>query len=279
MTVRKNLEDRIRGWFPQEPLNPNKQRQIKLENNPLKLKQKTGKLTINLAQFIAVVLAISLILGGLFLNSVSSTKSHYSLPIEYYGRTYPTPFQFNGTNYNYTVYAFITPPLQAVGTGVANDVAPIFMYLNEPCNLTSGVYCVTLRYASYNYTSGSYDPKELNYTGTFSPSQTENQHLIYHAFNLHPPFETGSISLEPIVRDVVLTLYSNSTGKQPSPLFTITTQIDLTHSAFIITYPYRNIGNILLTVGIASLIIVFVLSVVNLGKKTENLQVEKDPRS
>lgn len=33
MNTQKNLESRIRGWFPQEPLNPNKQTQLKPETN------------------------------------------------------------------------------------------------------------------------------------------------------------------------------------------------------------------------------------------------------
>ena len=94
MNTKRSLQNRIRGWFPQEPRFPNKPIQIKLETNPLKLKQLKAKFTINIAQFIAVVLAVSLILSGLYLNSINTTRTYYDLPWE--GRTYYEPYEYVG---------------------------------------------------------------------------------------------------------------------------------------------------------------------------------------
>ncbi len=272
MKAKRCLQSRIRGWLPKEPLNPNKPLKIKLETKPLKLRQITEKSAINLAHFIVVVLAVSLILSGLYLNSVSKVQSSYQLPVEW--GSLRTPIQFNGTNYNCSINVFVSPPLEGVGT--SNWVAPIYVYLNEPSNLTAGVYFVTLRYASYNVSASSYSPQQTNYTGTFSTIQTKKQDLIISAISMKPPFEVGPSDQQPIVRDVVFSFYCNATGKLPSPLFTITTPIDLTHSGFIVSYPYRNQGNILLSVGIASLIVAMAISLVNLRKNANKYQVEEN---
>jgi hypothetical protein len=275
VTAKETL-NKIRGWLPKESLNPNKQMQIKLEINPLKLRQRMGKSTINVAQFVAVLLAVGLILGGLYLNSISKTQTSQQLPIEW--TTLDTPFQYNGTNYNCSINLFVSPPLMGMmGSDIANMAAPIYVYINEPSNLTSGVYFTTLRYVRYNATLNAYTLQQTNDTSTFSPTQTIKQDLIISAIYLKPPFEPGPGYQEPIVRDVVFTLYCNTTGKLHSPLFTISTPINLAQSGFIVTYPYRNIGNLLLSLGIISLIIVLAISFVNLRKNSDNFPVKENP--
>ena len=44
MNAKRSLQNRIRGWFPQEPQFPNKPMKIKLETNPLKLETDKGKI-------------------------------------------------------------------------------------------------------------------------------------------------------------------------------------------------------------------------------------------
>jgi hypothetical protein len=245
---------------------------IKLETNPLKLKQIRGKLTINIAQFVAVMLAIGLILSGLQLNSVSTTKGTYSLPIN--STTYHNPIQVDGTSYNCTIYLFISPPLQESTLGPANRVNSLFVYLKDPGNISSGVYVTTLRYARYNDTLNAYVPQEFNQTGTFSPDEAKKPDLLFSAIALAPPFEAGPVGLQPIVSGVVFSLYCNASNAGAGS-FTIETPINGAQSGYIITYPYRNIGNILLAAGLVCLLVVLTISIVNLGKKSRNSPIEK----
>lgn len=259
----QSLEKRIRGWFPQEPLNLNKQMELQLKTNPLKLKHIRNKLNINVAQLVAVVLSICLILGGLYLTSASTTKGTYSLPIN--SVTYHDPVQIDETIYNCTIYLFISPPLQESTLGPANRVNMLFVYLNEPENISSGVYVTTLRYARYNTTLNAYTPEKLNQTGIFAPNEAKKPDLLFSAVGLAPPFELGPVDLQPLVSSVVFTLYCNASNAGASS-FTIETPINGAQSGYIIKYPYRDIGNIVLAAGILSLLGVFVISLVNIGR-------------
>ncbi len=272
MKAKRSFQNRIRGWLPKEPLNPNKSIQIKFETDPLKFRKRMGKSAINLAQFVAVVLAVCLILSGLYLNSISKEQTSQELPTEWFSSN--TPFQFNGTNYNCSIKVIVSAPIRGNGIGLSNLVAPLYVYLNEPSNLTSGVYFVNLRYARYNATSNTYMPQQTNDTGTFSPIQTKKQDLIFSVISMKPPFEPGPSDQQPIVRDVVFSFYCNATGKLSFPLFSITTPIDLSQSGFIVTYPYRNIGDLLLFLGILSLIVVSAISLANLRKNLGNYPVK-----
>src|SRR5665647_2537664 len=183
---------------------------IKLETNPLKLKRIRGKLTINIAQFVAVILAIVLILSGLQLNSVSTTKGTYSLPIN--STTYHNLVQVDGTSYNCTIYLFISPPLQESTDGPANRVNSLFVYLKDPRNISFGIYVTTLRYARYNDILNAYVPQEFNQTGTFSPDEAKKPDLLFSAIGLAPPFEPGPVGLQPIVSGIVFSLYCNASN-------------------------------------------------------------------
>lgn len=266
----KDALSKIRGWLPQEPLNPNKHMQIKLETNPLKLKRIRGKFTINAAQLVAVVLSIGLILGGLSLNSISTTKGSYSLPIN--STTYHNPVQVDGTNYNCSIHLFISPPLQESTLGPSNRVNSLFVYLNDPKNISSGVYVTTLRYVRYNDTLKAFVPQEFNQTGTFTPDESKKPNLLFNAIGLAPPFEPGG--LQPLVSDVVFTLHCNASNAGAGS-FTVETPINGAKVGYIVTYPYRNIGNILLALGIVSLVVALVTSLVNLGKKVGDSQVKE----
>jgi hypothetical protein len=271
LNLKNDFRNKLRGWFPQEPLNPNKQVQLRLETNPIKLKRIREKSTINIAQFVAVVLAIGLILGGLQLNSVSTTKGSYSLPIN--STTYHNPIQVDGTSYNCSIHLFISPPLQESTLGPANRVNSLFVYLKDPRNISSGVYITTLRYARYNDTLNTYVPQEFNQTGTFSPDEAKKPDLLFSAIGLTPPFEPGPAGLQPIVSGVVFSLYCNASDAGAGS-FTIETPINGAQSGYIITYPYRNIGNILLAAGLVCLSVVLVISIVNLGKKPRNYPIK-----
>ncbi len=267
MTLKHNLENRIKGWFPQEPLNSDKPLQLRLETNPLKLKRINGKVAINVAQLVAVVLALGLILGGLQLNSVSTTKGSYSLPIN--STTYHNLIQVDGNTYNCSIYLFISPPLQESTLGTANHVNPLYVYLKDPKNITSGSYIVTLKYARYNDTLNAYLPEEFNQTGTFSANQVKKPALLFSVIALSPPFEPGPASLQPIVSEVVFGLYCNATNAGAGS-FTIETPINGAQSGHIITYPYGNIGNILLGTGILCLLLVLTLTIINVGRKSRS---------
>lgn len=263
MDLKQLTQKFFRGWFPQEPLNPNKQMKLQLKTNSIKHERIKNKLTINVAQLVAVVLSICLILGGLLLTSASTTKGTYSLPIN--SVTYHDPVQIDGTIYNCSIHLFISPPLQESTLGPANRVNTLFVYLNEPENISSGVYVTTLRYARYNTTLNAYTPEEFNQTGTFMPDRTKKPALLFSAVGLAPPFEQSPAGLQPLVSDVVFKLYCNASNAGASS-FTVETPINGAQSGYIIKYPYRDIGNIVLAAGILSLLGVFVISLVNIGR-------------
>ncbi len=269
MTAKKTLS-RIRGWFPQEPLYP-RHLKIKLETNPVKFRHRLGKSPINTVQLLTVVLAVSLILGGLYLNSISTTRDEFSLPIS--STAYNTPLEYNQNNYNYCVYLHVSPPLSGSSIGPANYVSPLSVYLKDPQNISSGVYFVTLRYLSYNTSIDAYSPRETNYSQTYSVDTSKKDGLIIGTPPMSPPFEEGQTG-QSIVNDVVFTIYCNATAPVYASLFSIKAPIDLTQSAFVVTYPYRTVGNILLSVGIVSLILALFLSVVNVKRNFGSYQVK-----
>jgi hypothetical protein len=262
--MQRSLKETIRGWFPQEPIIGNKQLQIKLETNPLKLKQLKAKFTINIAQFIAVVLAVGLILGGLYLNSIYTIEDESSLPVS--GHTYYEPFEYQGDTYNCSMQLSVPPEIRDIGFGFPN-IAPIYVYINQPTNLTSGVYISRLIYLTYNASSDTYSSKEVNNTGTFSVISPERQLPNFSIVDLSIPFGQGQ-GRDPTIKNVGLTLYCNSTGDLNWPLFSITTPLDSTNIVY--NYPYRTYATYLLTLGVISLIASLVIAFANLKKKSPN---------
>jgi hypothetical protein len=272
MNVKRSLQNRIRGWLPKEPLNPNKQMPIKLESNPVKFKYLFVK-SPSVIQFIVVVLSLALILGGLYLNSISTTRHEYSLPIS--STTYNMPFEYDGNNYNCCIYLSTVPPLTGSGIGPANTVCPIYVYLKQQNNLTSGIYFENLRYLSYNSSIDAYVSKETNSSRLFSAEiTTKNKGLVISAFYLHPPFEEGNAK-QPIVSGVYFTIYCNSTGDAGASSFDIKTPIDATQSGYVVNYPYRNIGNILLAIGVLSLFLALFLSMANVKRSFSNYPAQE----
>jgi hypothetical protein len=272
MNAQKRLKNRIRGWLPQEPLNPNKHMQIKFEANPLELKQPKGKLTINMAQFLAVMLAFGMILSGLYLNSIYDEKGDYNLPVNW--ESTDAPVEYEGMNYNCTIKLFVAPQLEDNMLGTATEVKPISVYLNEPSNLTAGAYVIKLQYVAYNSSTNSYLPRAINNTGTFAPDKDKKQDLIVFTGYLKPPFDDGS---DQITRNVVITLYSNKTGELPPSTFSLTSHINTAQGSAIVTYPYRTQGNILLAAGIISLIAALVISYTNLMRKSPVFKNKPNP--
>lgn len=264
MSKRKSIQAHIRGWFPQEPIVGNKRLQIKLETNPIKLKQLKAKFTINTAQFIAVILSVGLILSGLYLNAIYTVKDESSLPVS--GSTYYEPFEFEGNTYNCCIQLSVPPKIRDIGLGFPN-IAPIYGYINQPTNLTSGAYIARLFYLSYNASSGSYNSKEINETHTFSAIQTTKRTPSFSILSLHIPFGQDQ-SRDVVITNAGFTIYCNATGELKWPIFTITTQLD--SSEIVYNYTYRNYANILLTSGVISLISALVISFVNLRKKQPN---------
>ncbi|HSV49210.1 MAG TPA: hypothetical protein VLH35_02755 [Candidatus Acidoferrales bacterium] len=266
MKTRNILGNCIRGWFPQEPIIGNKQLQIKLETNPLKLKQLKAKFTINTAQFVTVILAVGMLLSGLYLNSIQTKRTESYLPMSW--TTYNEAFEFEGNNYNCCIHMKVVPQTRSMGIGNPN-IAPINVYISQPSNLTAGVCIERLSYLGFNSTSESYYPKEVNETRTFSPVPTRKEAPAFSIIDLSVPFEEGQ-SRAAVITSAGFSLYCNSTGNLPHPLFTITSPIDTTQNGYIINYPYRTYATILLTLGVISLIAALVISFVSLRKKQPN---------
>jgi len=273
MTLKNELESRVRGWFPKDP-QLRSPVSINLETNPLKLKRNPRKSAINIAQVVAVALSVCLILGGLYLNSISNTKTENNLPVYY--ESLEAPVEYNGVTYNCSIKLFTSPPLRSdFFGGAARETRPLRVYLNEPSNITSGEYEVKLQYIAYNDRTEAYVPRVSVSNSTFTVDPDKQGDLIAYTHYLKAPFDDGS---DQIIRNIVFTFYTNKTGQLPNPLFTLTTPIDLTQGSFPVTYPYETVGTALLAVGIASLIMALVISFVSLGTKTggyENIQTSR----
>jgi hypothetical protein len=120
----------------------------------------------------------------------------------------------------------------------------------------------------------AYVPQEFNQTGIFAPDEAKKPDLLFSAIGLAPPFEPGPVGLQPIVSEIVFSLYCNASNAGAGS-FTIETPINGAQSGYIITYPFRNIGNILLAAGLVCLLAVLVISIVNLGKKSRNYPIKE----
>lgn len=160
----------------------------------------------------------------------------------------------------------VPPEIRDIGFGFPN-IAPIYVYINQPTNLTSGVYIARLFYLTCNSASDTYSSKEVNNTGTFSVISPERQLPNFSIVDLSIPFgqEQGR---DPIIKNVGLTLYCNSTGDLNWPLFSIKTPLDSTNIVY--NYPYRTYATYLLTLGVISLIAALVIAYSNLKKKSPN---------
>jgi DNA-binding transcriptional ArsR family regulator len=207
---------------------------------------------LSLFQLTTTILAIALLISGGYLASVSSIQTSYSLPYEYFSTKSPTTI--NGVVYD-TSITINVPPTEDL---VVNRVALISVRIKHIENVSQGICNITLRYVEYSPAEDRYVPKEGNYAaGQFVPSETRDG-LIFSGFISLPPSIGLGISQQPLPRDIVITVLTNTTDPNPASLFSVEAPI---YGSYVETQPYRNQAFLCIAAGVMILIAALALSV------------------
>lgn len=208
--------------------------------------------TVSFFRLTATIVAITLLISGWSLASVSSIRTNYSLPYESFSRKASTTI--NGVVYD-TSITTIVPPTEEL---VADGVTVISVRIKHVENVSRGTCNITLRYVEYSPVEDRYVPKQKNYTvGQFLPSQTSDG-LIFSGFISLP----ASIGLgkdeQPLPRDIVISLLANTTDPMPALLLSVEAPI---YGSYVETQPYRNQGFLCIAAGVMILIAALASSV------------------
>jgi hypothetical protein len=186
---------------------------------------------LRLFQIAATVVAIALLVTGGYLSTVSSVQSTYALPT--YSFSVNTPTMINGTVYD----TYITVTSQGATTGLAmHGMDNIRVIIKDAENFSQGILTVALRYVEYSLSEDVYVPREENFTELFLPSTTKEE-LAYSDVLTLPGTVGAAIDEQPLPRDIVVTLFTNTTEPIPGNCITIE---GLTANGWIETQPYMN---------------------------------------
>jgi DNA-binding transcriptional ArsR family regulator len=201
---------------------------------------------LSLIQIATIILAIALLISGWFLASVSSFQNSYSLPYESF--SIKTPTSINGVVYDTSITTTV-PPTEGL---VANRVDVIFVRIKNVENVSNGIINITLRYVEYSVAEDRYVPKEENYAGgQFVPSETRDG-LIFSGFISLPASVGLGKNEQPLPRDIVISVFTNTTVPIPSSLLSV--EAPFYQNLYVETRPYRNQG---FQCAVAGLIILF----------------------
>jgi DNA-binding transcriptional ArsR family regulator len=207
---------------------------------------------LSLFQITTTILALTLLTSGWYLASVSSTQTSYSLPSE--SLSQKTPTSINGVVYDTSITTTV-PPTEGL---IANSVDLIFVRIKHPENVSKGIINITLRYVEYSLTEDRYVPKEENYTaGQFLPSETSDG-LIFSGFISLPASIGLAKSEQPLPRDIVISVFTNTTDPNPASLLSI--EAPFYQNLYVETQPYRNQGFLCTAAGLMILFAALMLS-------------------
>jgi DNA-binding transcriptional ArsR family regulator len=209
------------------------------------------KRVLTLLQLTAAILAVALLITGGYLVSVSSTQSSLALPYQSFSTQSPTTV--DGVVYNTSITIHVPPPEGLV----INRVEHISVGIKNIQNLSQGIFNITLRYVEYSPSEDTYVPTEENTAGQFVPSEAPNG-IIFSDFISLPPSLGLSIDQQPLPRDIVISILTNTTSLNPPLAFSI--EAPIYGNAYIETQPYRDQGFQCIAGGITVLIAVLTLS-------------------
>lgn len=207
---------------------------------------------LSLIQIATTILAIALLTSGWYLASVSSFQTSYSLPYESFSQK--TPTSINGVVYDTSITTTV-PPTEGL---VANKVGVISVRIKNLENVSKGIINITLRYVEYSIAEDRYVPKEENYAaGQFLPSETSDG-LIFSGFISLPASIGLGKSEQPLPRDTVISVLTNTTDPNPALLLSI--EAPLYQNLYVETQPYRNQGFLCTVAGLIILFAALILS-------------------
>jgi DNA-binding transcriptional ArsR family regulator len=207
---------------------------------------------LSLFQITTTILALALLTSGWYLASVSSTQTSYSLPSESFSQK--THTSINGVAYDTSITTTV-PPTEGL---IANSVDLIFVRIKHPENVSKGIINLTLRYVEYSIAEDRYVPKEENYTaGQFLPSET-NDGLIFSGFISLPASIGLAKSEQPLPRDIVISVFTNTTDPNPASLLSI--EAPFYQNLYVETQTYRNQGFLCTAAGLMILFAALILS-------------------
>lgn len=199
-----------------------------------------NKPTHNLARLAVIILITALILTGAYLTSVTAYEQMYSLPTSS-GGTYGKPevVKTDQGNVTFTTYIWTrAPPPEGLVIDRVSYIAVKCLFSDNITQGTQGIYNVTIRYLEYSTVDGAYIPKEKIYAGWFSPTEMQ-ENYIFRGFVDVPGTIGVSETQQPIVRDIVVTAFANTSGP-------ITREFDIEAprygNAYMLTQPYRAMG-------------------------------------
>jgi hypothetical protein len=184
---------------------------------------------LRLSQIAVISVAIALLVAGGYLSTAISVQSTYTLPTTSWSIREPTVI--NGNVYD----NFITVTSQGVTTGLAlHRMDDVQVTVTDAKNFSQGIIIITVRYVEYSLSDGVYVPKEENFTELFLPPATKDE-LAYSEVMTLPGTVGASIDEQPLPRDIVVTMYTNTTERAPGNLISIG---GLTSNSWIETQPY-----------------------------------------
>jgi DNA-binding transcriptional ArsR family regulator len=207
---------------------------------------------LSLIQITTTILALALLTSGWYLASVSSTQTSYSLPSESFSQK--TPTSINGVVYDTSITTTV-PPTEGL---IVNSVGVIFVRIKDIENVSKGIINLTLRYVEYSIAEDRYVPKEENYAaGQFLPSETSDG-LIFSGFISLPASIGLAKSEQPLPRDIVISVFTNTTDPNPASLLSI--EAPFYQNLYVETQPYRNQGFLCTAAGLMILFAALMLS-------------------
>src|SRR3990170_5732642 len=144
------------------------------------------------------------------------------------------PTHIGGNLYDTFINTSVTPPNQLF-TDRRSDIYVGFKSIE---NVSSGVYNITLNYLEYSPIDDMYVQKQLYYSGEFLPVEVGFGFVFSTYLTL--PFSSGlSSQNQPLPRDIVISVWANTTEPNPSLLPSVKAPISLTEGGYIEIRPYE----------------------------------------
>jgi len=174
---------------------------------------------LNVFQLSATILAIVLILTGLYLTSVTTTEYLYPLPTHSIIR-YGVVETVGVDTFTAHISTWVPPP---EGLTI-NKVALLIVKCLFIDNATQGIFNITINYLEFSPVDGVYIPAEKNYTERFLPPGMGDG-CIFSGFVSLPGSVGLTESQQPIPKDIVITVLTNVTAPITSTPFRIESPI------------------------------------------------------
>jgi hypothetical protein len=211
-------------------------------------------------QSVVVFAAIVLLVSGSYLSSIETVQIYYNLPYESLSVKEPTVI--GGNIYDTAINT--TVPISRDLLNHGRD--EIWVGFKSLENLSSGVYNITVNYLEYTPNSGGYVEKHLGYEGEFIPIENRNGDVFSVLINIPASFNMSS-QRQPIPRNIVISVWTNTTQPNPSALMEVKAPISLNEGGYVVTQPYRDQSGVIMEAGIILLVIALTLSVLSLLRK------------